>query len=194
MVLKYSRSDMKSFYAFVFSIVFSIVFSLASWAENLIFLVKEEDTVLIQQGDITQRYNPSLTMDVFLALNASAAGLIKNPDEPIHNFKYDGFPPLGCSGKDTPKLWMQNNCYAYGNFLGDRLIEKACKNYKKYKYPLQYYFHAAGYGDWEVIQKRIRNYWPPMNFLKFQFKNRWRSYKRTFLRSGHPAVQKKPQR
>lgn len=112
------------------------------------FLVKEDDQILLQEGDIEKRYAPCSTFKIPLSLIGFDSGILIDEMHPVWPFK-EGYADWRDSWKQdqTPKSWMINTCVWYSQVLTQQLgMEK-----------FQRYVDALDYGNKDLSGDKGKN-------------------------------------
>ena len=100
------------------------------------FLAKENDKVLVSEGDCKTRHAPCSTFKIALALIGYDAGILEDETNPSFPCKkeYDTFINV-CKGAHTPKTWMRDSCLWYSRVLTGKL---GMQKFKEYVIKLNY--------------------------------------------------------
>nr|ACS83735.1 Cft1 [uncultured bacterium AOCefta1] len=115
-------------------IVFLIIELLScstSWAQNTCFLVKENQTILKQEGnECTKRYAPESTFKIALSLMGFDSGLLKDETHPEWPYKKEYELYLNVwKSPHNPRTWIRDSCVWYSQVLTKQLGMARFKGY-----------------------------------------------------------------
>lgn len=99
-------------------------------ASEFCFIAKENDTVLISEGDFHASYAPGSTFKIVLSLIGFDSGILKSENEPSWSLP-DGTDPYinVCKGHHDPRTWMRDSCLWYSRILTTKLGIKKFQDY-----------------------------------------------------------------
>jgi beta-lactamase class D len=100
------------------------------------FLVKENNQVIIKEGDCQSRYSPCSTFKIAISLMAYNEGLLNDEKHPELPFKTGYTDHVECwKQPHNPIMWMKNSCIWYSQILTPKLGMSKFVNYvKKFNY------------------------------------------------------------
>ncbi len=126
-----------------------LLFCLTGWADSSCFLVKENHSVLKQEGtDCNQRYSPASTFKIALALMGFDSGILKDADNPEWPYKKEYELWLNVwKYPHNPHSWMRDSCVWYSQVLTKKL---GMTRFKKY-------IDAFHYGNQDVSGDKGQN-------------------------------------
>lgn len=102
-----------------------------TWAGDSCFLVKENQTVLKQEGEnCNQRYTPQSTFKIALSLMGFDSGILKDALHPEWPYKKEYELYLNVwKDPHNPRTWIRDSCVWYSQVLTQQLGMKRFKNY-----------------------------------------------------------------
>lgn len=103
---------------------------------NDAFLVKENEKILVSEGDCKKRYSPCSTFKIYISLMSYEEGLLYDETFPELPFNQDYNAVLDIHKQShSPKLWMKNSCVWFSQILTSKMGEQKFKDYvQKLKY------------------------------------------------------------
>jgi beta-lactamase class D len=119
------------------SLILSVILPTTTHADC--FLVKENDKVIVSEGDCQSRHAPRCSFNIAISLMGYNEGLLIDELHPELPF-LKGYPDYVEKWKQThnPSLWMKNSCYWYSLALIKQLGMKKFKEYVvKFRYGTQ---------------------------------------------------------
>jgi beta-lactamase class D len=126
-LLKMSFLNMKQVILFLWSLILCVG---STFAAESCFLVKENNQVLISEGDCTTRYSPASTFKIALSLIGFDSGILHDENNPSWPYKeeyscYFNF----CKSDHVPRTWMRDSCLWYSQILTRELGMEKFKAY-----------------------------------------------------------------
>ena len=106
----------------VLHISLGLLFSTPALAKTNCFLVKENNTIIVSEGDCTSRHAPCSTFKIALSLIGYNEGLLTDETHPELPYK-KGYADWISSWKQphNPFLWMKNSCVWFSQVLTQNL-------------------------------------------------------------------------
>ena len=113
-----------------------ILFNVQAFASKNCFLLKENNTVIKQEGDCSSQYAPCSTFKIALALMGYDSGILKDELYPEWPFNPDYAAFLeSWKAPQNPTTWMKNSCVWYSQVLTPKLgIERFHEYVKNFDY------------------------------------------------------------
>jgi len=116
-----------------------LFFSVSGFVEADCFLVKENDKVIINEGDCKSRHAPRCSFNIAISLMGFNEGILIDQTHPEFPFK-KGYHDYVEKWKQphNPSLWMKNSCLWYSQVLTKKLGMGKFKEYiTKFNYGSQ---------------------------------------------------------
>lgn len=111
-------------------LLLSAIFSTSLFAHTDCLLVKENQKILIEEGNCQIRYTPQSTFKIALSLMGFDAGILKNAREPKWSLKEGADPYVNtCKAPHNPRTWLRDSCLWYSQVLTEKLGMDKFKNY-----------------------------------------------------------------
>ena len=107
-----------------------ILFASQAWANQQCFIAKENDKVLINEGDCETKYGPQSTFKIALSLIGFDSGILKSEYNPSWSLPEGTDPYINiCKGNHNPRTWMRDSCLWYSRILTTKLGMKKFQDY-----------------------------------------------------------------
>jgi beta-lactamase class D len=93
-----------------------------AYAASQCFIAKENDKIILQEGDCKTRYAPQSTFKIPLSLMGYDAGILESETRPEWPYKagYYDYPKV-CKEAHNPHAWMRDSCVWYSQVLAEKL-------------------------------------------------------------------------
>jgi beta-lactamase class D len=107
-----------------------VLFGSTVFAETKCFLVKENDKIIMEEGDCKTRYAPESTFKIPLSLIGYDAGIFEDENTPEWPCKegYDYYINV-CKSPHNPRSWIRDSCVWYSQLLTKQLGIKKFQDY-----------------------------------------------------------------
>jgi beta-lactamase class D len=124
---------MKNFITIFF---LTLIIAFESIANQNCFIAKENDKILVKEGECSKRYAPQSTFKITLSLIGFDSGILKNENEPLWSLPESVDPYINiCKSDHNPHSWMRDSCLWYSNILTSKLgIDKFQAYVSKFEY------------------------------------------------------------
>ncbi|MCE2992934.1 MAG: penicillin-binding transpeptidase domain-containing protein [Alphaproteobacteria bacterium] len=112
----------------------AVLLSLPYSALATCFTARENNKIVLQEGECQARHSPMSTFKLPLLIIGLDAGILKSADEPAWEYKdeYKATWPYKrqvCEGIQTPQSWIKNSCVWYSQQITLKLGAKQFKAY-----------------------------------------------------------------
>lgn len=99
-------------------------------ASEACFVAKENDKILVSEGDCNKQYTPQSTFKIALSLIGFDSLILKNEFEPNWSLPKGIDPYINICKKDhSPKTWMRDSCLWYSQILTTKLGMQKFQDY-----------------------------------------------------------------
>lgn len=111
------------------------------WAEDFCFVAQENGLIVQQEGNCTMRRSPCSTFKIALSVIGFDAGILIDETHPKVPFRKE-YPHYRAVWRQAhhPRLWIQNSCLWFSQYITHRLGLKKLKAYLK----------KLGYGNQKI--------------------------------------------
>lgn len=111
-------------------LAFLLVVSGQALAKGNCFIAKENNKIIVEDGDCRMQFAPESTFKIPLSLIGFDSGIFESETRPEWTFKkgYQDFPKT-CVAPHNPKTWMRDSCVWYSQVLTQKLGMEKFKQY-----------------------------------------------------------------
>lgn len=113
-----------------------LLYSRVDFVKSDCFLAKENNQIVMSQGDCLSRHSPCSTFKIALSLMGYNEGLLLDQSHPKWAFR-DGYVDYLDNWREfhTPSKWMQNSCVWFSHIITKQLgMDKFCDYVEKFDY------------------------------------------------------------